>query len=159
MIQNFEIRKFNPYDLKVFTEMLSRYFTSDLRIELSQTEFVKLGEKISTLVLEGVLDLDLLVIDGKEVGFINYQVDSKKSDWCERQGWGFIREIYVSNDYRGRSFGGELVNHAEEKLRSRGIKNVYLTSDEADKWWIRSGYESSGEVSIKNKCPIYQKNL
>jgi len=45
------------------------------------------------------------LLDDKIIGFVNYQIDTLDSDWCEREGWGFIREIYVDKTLRGKGLG------------------------------------------------------
>lgn len=152
-----EIRSYKLEDLEVFTSMFTTYFVNDFKIEISHEGAKKMCEKISREVLTGILGLDLLIIEGHPIGFINSQVDSDKSDWCEREGWGFIREVYVRKDHRGQDLGMRLVHHVEENFYKQGINNVYLTSDDSKEFWIACGYEDSGKVSTINKDPLFEK--
>ncbi|HEX3076917.1 MAG TPA: GNAT family N-acetyltransferase [Lachnospiraceae bacterium] len=97
------------------------------------------------------------MINGETVGFICYQIDTDKSDWCEREGWGFIKEIFINRTLRGKNYGVKLVYHAETKLYAKGVDHIYLTSDEAGEFWNLCGYRNTGIVSSINHDPIYEK--
>lgn len=159
IINNIEIRSFKTEDLQDLMDMLTTYFRDDLKIEISDTGAKKLCKKITEEVLSGILKLDLLIIDGKSIGFINSQIDTPKSDWCEREGWGFIREMYIHKQYRGNGLGIKLVNHLEETFYQRGIQKIYLTSDDSGEFWTACGYEDSGDISRINKHPIFEKRV
>ena len=137
--------------------MVSLYFRNDFKIEISDKGLDKMCNEISNNSILGISSLDLLIIDEKISGFICYQIDSPNSDWCEREGWGFIRELFIYNNIRGNNLGQVLVNNAEEVLYSNGVKNIYLTSDEAEKFWLSCGYIKTDKVSSINKDPIYEK--
>ena len=152
--------KIRPYcndDLEGFKEMFRDYFINDFKIEISDIKIDKICPKIAEQSILAITPLDMLLVDNKLVGFICYQIDSSNSDWCEREGWGFIREIYVNTMLRGSKLGSKLVAHAEKMLYSNGIKHIYLTSDEADEFWISCGYMKTAKVSDINHDPIYEK--
>lgn len=157
--KNIEIKKFKKEDLQDFTNMFVTYFRDDFEIEISDTGVKKLCEKISKDVLSNILELDLLIIDGKSIGFINSQVDTAKSDWCERDGWGFIREVYIHKNYRGYGLGIKLVKHVEETFYRRSVDKIYLTSDDSGKFWTACGYKKFGEISRLNNDPIFEKRM
>ncbi len=48
-----------------------------------------------------------------------YQIDSPKSDWCQKEGFGFIREIYINEELRNQGLGKILVDYAERFLKSK----------------------------------------
>lgn len=156
-IKDCVVRQYVGEDLHEFTEMFTRYFIDDFKIEMSLEKLEKLCKDISMDVLGDIIKLDILFIEGKYTGFIIYQVDSKKSDWCEKEGWGFIREVHVNKAYRGHNLGQVLVKHAEDRLLKLGVLGIYLTSDEAKKFWLSCDYEPTGEHSKINKDPIYIK--
>jgi len=158
-INNVEIRSFKIEDLQEFTNMFITYFRDDFEIEISDTGAKKLCKKISEDVLSGILKLDLLIVDDKSIGFINSQVDTPKSDWCEREGWGFIREMYIHKQYRGNGLGIKFVDYLEEAFHNKGVDKIYLTSDDSGKFWTACGYEDSGDISRINKHPIFEKRV
>ncbi|MBI9012525.1 MAG: GNAT family N-acetyltransferase [Clostridiales bacterium] len=157
VINNLVIRNFKADDLHDFTKMFTTYFRSDFNIDISDDGANRLCKKMAEDILSGIVNLDLLIVDGKSIGFINAQIDTPKSDWCEREGWGFIREMYIHKDYRGRGFGSKLVKHVEETFYTIGVRQIYLTSDETGDFWISCGYKESGEISSINNGPIYEK--
>lgn len=157
MIENVKIRPFSNDDLNNFKTMVSLYFRNDFKIEISDKGLDKMCNEISNNSILGISPLDMLIVNEKVSGFICYQIDSPNSDWCEREGWGFIRELFVYNNIRGTNLGQALVNHAEDVLYSKGVKNIYLTSDEGEKFWLSCGYIKTDKVSSINKDSIYEK--
>lgn len=157
LFENVEIRSFCINDLCDFTEMFCTYFRNDFKIEISDNKVEESCSEIAKNSVSGVIPLDMLLIDGKIVGFISYQIDTPYSDWCEREGWGFIREIYVNQTLRGKGLGQRLVTHAEKILYNNGVDHIYLTSDEAGKFWGSCEYKKTGKVSDINHDPIYEK--
>jgi len=156
-ILKIEIRPFIYNDLNDFIEMFCAYFRSDFKYEISDHEAEELCSEIAKQSLFGIIKLDLLIIDEKISGFICYQIDTHKSDWCEREGWGLIREIYIKHTLRGKGLGLKLVSHAEKNLYNKGVERIYLTSNEASGFWSSCGYKKTGKVSSINHEPIYEK--
>ena len=154
---NIQIRPFCNNDFSNFAQVFGAYFKNDFNIEISEVDLEKLCLEIVESSITGVMTLDLLFLDGKMVGFILYQIDTPKSDWCEREGLGFIREIYVEQTLRGGGFGSKLVQNAEETLYNYGCDHIYLTSDESGGFWESCGYMNTGEISDINHDPIYEK--
>ena len=60
----------------------------------------KLADLIDRQCADRIIQLDLAMDEACCVGFSVYQIDTEKSDWCKRPGWGFIREFYVVPAYR-----------------------------------------------------------
>ncbi|WBW96399.1 GNAT family N-acetyltransferase [Oceanirhabdus sp. W0125-5] len=157
MFGNIEIRPFCNNDLYAFTEMFISYFRDDFNFKITDEKAEKLCSRIGQESKSGITLLDMLLLDGKMVGFISYQIDTPNSDWCEREGWGFIREIYVDKNLRGKGLGQKLVVHAEKNLYANGVEHVYLTSDESGQFWNKCGYKDAGKISEINNDPIYEK--
>ena len=155
--EKFEVRPFTRADMLYFREMFCTYFKSDLKIDITTNDAETVCLEIADSMISGITALEMLLIEEKLVGFIIYQIDSPNSDWCEREGWGFIREIYIDSSMRRKGFGSKLVAHAEKKLYSKGVKNIYLTSDEANEFWRLCGYKSTEKVSNTNNVTIYEK--
>ncbi|SHO46779.1 GNAT family N-acetyltransferase [Anaerocolumna xylanovorans] len=157
-MKNVEIRSFNVAYMEYFVIMFTRYFRDDFKIEITDKKINESCTRIADFSLSGISTLDFLIVDEKPVGFIYYQIDTPQSNWCEREGWGFIREIYIDPVLRKYGLGARLILHAEEMLYSRGTKNIYLTSDNNATFWESLGYRNANEVSTINHDPIYEKN-
>lgn len=158
-INNIEIIAYTENDLMDFKRMFANYFRDDFNIDISDEGLDKLCNKISEDVLSCVLFLELMKVNGLCVGFINSQIDSAKSDWNEREGWGFIRETYIQKKYRGKGLGKRLVDRAESNFLKMNVKKVYLTSDDSKEFWLSCGYKFTGDISKINKDPIFEKYI
>lgn len=152
-----EIRKYAESDCNAFRDMFSAYFLKDLKIDITAGELENICADIIRQAGVGLQFLDLLIQNGVPKGFIIYQIDSPKSDWCEKEGYGFIREVYVEPEIRKQGLGRSLVSHAEEKLYELMVPHIYLTSDESGDFWQAMGYCESGEASTINNDPIFIK--
>lgn len=157
LLENIKIRPFHNNDMRDLKEMFRTYFRNDFHIEISEEKVEALCLKIAGSSNLGITPLDIILIDKKPVGFICYQIDHPNSDWCEREGWGFLREIYIQRNMRGKGLGEKLVIHAEKVLYNKGAEHIYLTSDESGDFWILCGYKKTGKVSSINHDPIYEK--
>ena len=157
ILESVEIRPYCSNDMSDFKEMFCIYFRNDLRIEITDHEVESVCLEIAEHAISGSISFDILVVDERLVGFIIYQVDHPNSDWCEREGWGFIREIYIQHSMRAKGFGTKFVAHAETILYAKGAEHIYLTSDEAGEFWSLRGYINSGIDSAINHIPIYEK--
>lgn len=156
-VESVEIRIFCDNDIIDFIKMFCDYFRNDFKHDISDKKAEELCSKIADRMKSGITDLDMLSVNGILVGFISYQIDSPKSDWCEREGWGFIREVYISYNMRGKGLGRTLVEHTERVLYDKGVKHIYLTSDEAGEFWRSCGYKETEIVSVINHDPIYER--
>jgi GNAT superfamily N-acetyltransferase len=154
-----EIRHYLSADYVQFKRLFGVYFKSDFGIDLSGEQLEKVCSEIARQAGDSVLHLDLLLIGGDPNGFIIYQIDSPQSDWCEKEGYGFIREVYVAQTVRKRGLGTKLVAHAEYNLHKLGAKAIYLTGEGSTVFWMKNGYASTGETSSINHDPIFVKTI
>jgi len=155
---NMEVRKYNDADFDAFAQMVGVYFIEDLKEPLNNNPPVGMCKEITQSVKDAIIYLDILHLDDTPVGFIMYQVDSPKSNWCEREGWGFIREMYVRKDCRKQGYGKILVSHAENELKKLSVPYIYLTSSN-DSFWLSVGYVGTDEICEKNNLHILIKQL
>jgi len=51
-----------------------------------------------------------------------------------------LRSLVVSPDRRGSGEGSELLKHAEDHARSRGVRSLYLLTTTAEDFFARHGY-------------------
>ena len=145
-----EIRKYGDSNYCIFKAMFKDYFLTDLKIKLTDAQFDEVCAEIVQSVEKQIGFLDLLFINSFARGFVNYQVDTPASNWCERENWGFIREIYIAADIRGQGYGKELAEYAENMLWKLKVPNIYLTTDDAKYFWFKMGYRDTGEICAKN---------
>jgi len=151
------IRKYADYDYDSFKEMLGVCFSQDYNIPLTGSQREGLCKDIVQSVEADITFLDFLILGGKAIGFISYQIDSPKSDWCEKEGYGCIREMFISVDQRGKGYGRGLAIHAESELQKLSAPYIYLTTDGNKDFWTKIGYRDTGEICIKNDGSIFIK--
>lgn len=117
-----------------------------------------LDEYVVPDYLAGLLSVDLLDDDGETVGFIIYQTDDITNEWNRKEGWGDIREIFLTCDARGKGYGKFMLYAAEMKLRERGAQKIYALPPESSLGFFRAcGYADSGEYDGELDCPVYIK--
>ena len=136
--------------------MVGVYFIEDLKAHLNYNPPVEMCKAMIQSVKDGITYLDLLHLGDAPIGFIMYQVDSPQSNWCEKEGYGFIREMYIRKDYRKHGYGKILAIHAEDALKKLSVPHIYLTSSN-DAFWFSVGYADTGEVCEKNNNNILIK--
>ena len=63
--------------------------------------------------------------------------------------WLYIDLIWLPEEYRGRGYGHRLLTLAEEEVRQRGTKHVYLDtfSFQAPDFYKKHGYRVFGELN------------
>jgi ribosomal protein S18 acetylase RimI-like enzyme len=85
--------------------------------------------------------LFLMRCGGDWAGFVHAKIDRD-----ERTGWGYILEFYVAPHLRRRGWGRRLFSHLAAILKSRGVTNVWLTSNEsAAGFWDSLGFRRTGQ--------------
>ena len=155
---NIEIKKFTDSYFDAFAQMVGVYFIEDLKEHLNYNPPVGMCKAITQSVKDGITYLDLLHLDGIPIGFINYQIDSPKSDWCSKEGYGCIREMYIRKDHRKQDYGKILVAHAERELKKLSVPYIYLTAEcNTIDFWFGVGYANTGEICDKNDLNILVK--
>ena len=82
----------------------------------------------------------LLETDGKEV--VGGVIGETHWDWL------YINLMWIREDLRGRGYGKQLLELAEEEARKRGAKNAYLDtfSFQAPGFYKKLGYQVFGEL-------------
>jgi GNAT superfamily N-acetyltransferase len=152
-----EIRPYSGSDQTVFENLFLDYFFTDYKIILSEAQLIEICGDIIQLVKAGSSFLDLLFTDDRPIGFILYQKDSLDNEWCAKEGWGFIREIFVSRCFRKRGYGKHLVTSAEQKLKGLSVPGVYIALEDNPDFWLKRGYVETDEIYEKNDGFIFVK--
>lgn len=158
-MESIVIRNYQYNDFKSFRNLFYSYFNNDFRIEISMEQAEDICRRIIESTKKKITSLEIITKDLVMIGFCIYQVDSTLSDWCEKEGWGCIREFFIVDDERDKGYGKKLIMSIESKLKELGAEKCYLTSDEAGSFWIKCGYLDSGENSVGNSDLIYTKHL
>ena len=101
-----------------------------------------------------------LRIDEKEkvIGFIQFKIDEMKN-WFFTEKIGFIREFWVSNEFRGKGHGTELLKLVENYLLDKEIFKTILTTDTAPDFYIKKGYIREYSYYAKNGDDVFVKLL
>jgi len=158
---NMEIRTYHSADFDAFAQMVGVCWIEDYKETLNSNPPVEMCNAMVQSANDGIMHIDLLCLDDSPIGFIMYQIDSPKSDWCEKEGYGCIREMYIHKDYRKKGYGKVLVAHAENELKKLSAQHIYLTADDDNSiaFWLRVGYADTGEVCDKNNGNILIKQV
>ncbi len=159
MDSNIEIKAFEESDYESFVNMFNSYFLNDCDIKLKYSEIEEICSEIIETSKREVSPLYLIKINKKPVGFIIYQIDTPRSDWCQKEGFGFIRELYIEKNFRKRGLGKLLFTHVEKILEDKSVEQIYLTADDAGEFWERCGFTKTSEVGYKNQIPIFLKHI
>lgn len=109
-------------------------------------------------MLAGLLHVDILDDGGEYAGFIIYQRDDIDNEWCFREGWGDVREIYVAPSFRRQGLGKFLLYTAEMKLKEAGAVRCYcLPCNSAADFFAACGYEKTDEYDDEFDGFVYEK--
>ncbi|MCL2063069.1 MAG: GNAT family N-acetyltransferase [Candidatus Cloacimonetes bacterium] len=157
MENSLEIIKFTESYYIDIKKMLNKCFSNEYYLQLTEKQLEKIYNDLLRQYNSKDLFLDILLQKSIAKGFIIYQIDSPSSDWCEKEDWGFIREVYIVNELRKKGIGKKLVNHAERELLNLSVENIYITADDNKDFWIRLGYKETGEICQRNGGFIFIK--
>ncbi len=146
-----EISELTPQYLSAFEKLFTDYYT-----ELGCDD--DCAHLLSEYVLpdfEARLLQIYLCKDEDVCGFIIFQRDDIDNDWNFKEGWGDIRELYVSQGSRKKGFGKALVRFAEGEL---GGKIYTLPTEESEPFFMKCGYSDSGEYCAELDNKVFTKN-
>ena len=117
-----------------------------------------LEEYILPDLLAGLIKIDILKDSEIYAGFVVYQTDDSDNEWNFKEGWGDIREIYVSPSRRRQGLGKLLLYTAEMKLKEAGTQKAYcLPAEGAEEFFTACGYERGNEYSEDIDAFVYEK--
>ena len=135
------VRDFAQADYKALEKMLITYFSDDLGVTASEEKII--DQVVNVIYKHWVAGNCLIAIvtqNDTPIGFAQYQIDTPQSDWCRKEGWGFLREVYIDKSCRKQGLGMQLARYCEDKLYQQGVTNLYLTADDAIAFWEKLGY-------------------
>ncbi len=96
--------------------------------------------------------------NGEIVGFIQFTTIIMNS-WFFSTDIGFIREFWVNSKYRKQGHGKELLNLVESYFKEKDIGYTILTTDTAEQFYLKNGYEKCPYIEAVNKMDVYVKRL
>ena len=96
--------------------------------------------------------------DGQTIGFIMYKPIDFTS-WFFEETRGFIREFWISKQYRNAGHGSALLELAEKAFVKQGIHSVILTTDTAESFYVKHGYRKNPDCKARNKDDVFVKTL
>ncbi|MGN0817689.1 MAG: GNAT family N-acetyltransferase [Candidatus Coproplasma sp.] len=118
-----------------------------------------LDEYVLADYLCGLLSIDLIDDGDRTVGFIIYQIDGIENEWCKKEGFGDVREIYVSPSARRKGLGKFMLFSAEMKLKESGAKQAYaLPCEGSEEFFAACGYTDGGEYCEDLDCAFFVKS-
>ena len=83
----------------------------------------------------------------------------KFSSWFFEETCGFIREFWISEAYRNAGHGTELLRLAEDYFKKHGMYTSILTTDTAERFYLKHGYQNAWGCEAKNKDAVFVKHL
>lgn len=96
--------------------------------------------------------------DGKVIGFIQFK-PIKFTSWFFEETCGFIREFWISEAYRHAGHGAALLRLAEDYFKEHGIYTTILTTDTAERFYLKLGYQRAYGCVAKNNDAVFVKHL
>ena len=143
-------------DRKIFDKLFKDYYAE---LDCADDAAHLVDEYIIPDMLAGLLHIDLIEDGGEIAGFVIYQVDDIDNDWNFKEGWGDIREIYITPSHRRRGLGKFLLFTAEMKLKEAGAQKVYcLPYAGAIAFFTACGYRNSNDYCDDLDCFVFEKN-
>jgi len=96
--------------------------------------------------------------DGSVIGFIQFKPITFTS-WFFEETYGFIREFWVAEKYRNAGYGTALLRLAERYFYEKHIPAIILTTDTAERFYLRHGYHKNPGCRAKNQVDVFIKRL
>lgn len=96
--------------------------------------------------------------DGSVIGFILF-IPIRFTSWFFEGTGGFIREFWVTEEFRGQGHGAALLALAERYFLEHGMDTAILTTDTAEDFYLRHGYAGAPGCEAKNHDRVFLKRL
>lgn len=96
--------------------------------------------------------------DGNIIGFIQFK-PIKFTSWFFEESCGFIREFWISNANRNAGHGSALLRLAERYFKEHGMYTSILTTDTAERFYLKHGYRKALGCKAKNDDEVFVKRL
>lgn len=98
-------------------------------------------------------------IGDETVGFIQFKPISLEN-WFFEESYGFIREFWVAEKFRGKGHGTQLLRLAENCFTGNNIRQIILTAEPTEQsFYLSRGYKINGDIKAKNDLAVSVKAL
>jgi len=140
----------------LFQKAFIQYFAE---LGINVTDWNSLWEEMNSDGSLAYLRIMRINEDSKIVGFIQLQ-PSKMTHWFFEETVGFIREFWISPEYRSQGHGSQLLRLAEKYLTDLcGVSRYILTTDTAESFYLKNGYTKRSKITAKNKYDVFVKDI
>lgn len=96
--------------------------------------------------------------DGGIIGFLQFK-PTRFTSWFFEETCGFIREFWIAEAHRNAGHGSALLRLAERYFRDHGMYTSILTTDTAERFYLRHGYRKAPGCRAKNEDEVFLKHL
>ncbi len=152
-----EVKLISKKDYKRFEKLFCDYY---VELDCEDDPLHLFREYVLADLKANLLQAALCVSCGNAEGFVIFQTDDVINDWCFKDGWGDVRELYVMPSLRQQGFGTALLKFAEEALKKAGAQNIYtLPTEESEKFFLSRGYSDTGEYCAELDNKVFGKTL
>ena len=150
MMQNMLISDFSE---PTFQEAFKIYF-KELRISVSDWDglFQEMNVEKDNKAYVRIAE------NNNIIGFIQFKPITL-SNWFFEEKLGFIREFWIAPEYRSQGHGTELLRLAEAYFAQNDISKIILTTDTAEKFYIKNGYRKDRAFTAANQDEVFVKDL
>lgn len=151
------IRLIEEKDYEQFEELFIAYY-EELGCEDEPCHLF--DEYVLPDLKENLFSVAVTEEDEKLIGFVIYQIDTPENEWCFKEGYGDIREIYISPSLRNTGVGSKLLTFAENRLTQNGVKATYvLPTEETENFFTANGYGDNGDYCAELDNKVFEKTL
>ena len=151
----FKVYPLQDKDKAGFEKLFKEYYAE---LDCADDTDHLVDEYIIPDLLAGLIKIDLIAEDKELCGFVIYQIDDIVNEWNLKEGWGDIREIYVSPSRRRKGLGKLLLFSAEMKLKEANATKAYcLPFERAVPFFNACGYSKTDEYCEDLDCNIFEK--
>ena len=155
--------KDNEAHVEIFLQLLISYFAELFADDPdNQVPDNRMPEVLDDIINElkcGLFWVYFCCLDDKVIGFIMAQIDTPGKSWYKREGWGFIRELFVLPSHRRNGYASQMSLFMEDIFSKNNASNVYLTAEDNHLFWKKMGYIESAEIDDFMNQKIYEKKL
>lgn len=141
------------FSIPVFQDAFKQYF-AELDINVSDWDglFREMNDDGDNTAIVRTMP------DGRIIGFIQFQ-PTKFTNWFFEEMCGFIREFWVAKEFRGSGHGAALIHLTEAHFVRNNMYTSILTTDNAERFYLRQGYAKAPGCKAKNKDEVFIKRL
>ena len=147
----------NKIFYKLFKVYFIELFGNNTEVNMTDKEILEAFEYFKNGMVNELYWIYFCSLDNEIIGFVIAQIDTPEKDWCQKQGWGFIREFFINLPYRKKGYAKLMCKFIEDIFIQNKANKAYITSD--DELWEKLGYKYLGEIDKITKQKIFIKDI